>query len=296
MKKKIANLVPEFRKQFIKEDLPVFLYHYTSIEAFKSIIDNGEIWATAANYLLNDPTEMTHAEKIVLETLKERKERFKEEGLYERFENVIKGDNALKQYVCVFSFTEEEDLLSQWREYCPKGGVSIGFSGDKIKRNIGDACIQDGTYVENYNDYIREAYIYKCIYEPKEQRQKINELFDFLLKHTDFQLYGFFSKMIQTFSYSFKHISFKEENEWRLVYWPDENKLKYRVKDSILIPYFPFLTIDHNKESIISKIMIGPSRNKENLKNSITSYLKNSRVSPFIEEVKITDTPYQPRL
>lgn len=293
MKKKIANLVPEFRKQFIKEELPVFLYHYTSIEVFKSIIDNGEIWATVANYIASDPSELIHAIGIAYETLRERKEDIKkEEGLYECCENAIKGLDGLKEFVCIFSFSEKEDLLSQWRAYCPKGGVSIGFSGDRIKKNKGDACNQDGTCVDNYNDYILEAYIYKCIYEPEEQKKKINELFDFLLKHTEFSLGGLFSKMIQTFSYSFKHKSFKEEREWRLVYLPEKDKHKYRLKDSIPIPYWPFLTVDHNNKSIISKIMIGSSRDKENLRKYISSYLRDSSISASI---KVTDTPYQPR-
>ena len=292
--KKIANLVSEFRKQFIKEDLPNFLYHYTSIKAFKSIIDNKEIWATAANYLLNDPTEMTHAEKIALETLQKRKNDFSGKNeLYDKCKTIIEGGDDIKEYLFVFSFTEEEDLLSQWRGYCPKGGISIGFSVPKISENNQYLEIKNGSYYNNY--YVHENYLYKCIYKEEEQRLKINQLFDFLLERTEDtrKLNGFFNKMLQTFSYSFKHESFGEESEWRLVcfLFTDDDQLKYRVKDSMLIPYLPFLIIDHNNESIISKIMIGPSRDKEKLRKCISSYLRDSRISA---SVKVTDTPYQP--
>ena len=238
MKKNPTNLVAEFREQFIEENLPDVLYHYTSIEGFKGIIDSKEIWATAANHLLNDPTEITHAKEIALEILRKRKSDFNSKGeLYNNCKSAIESSDRSKDFQCICSFSEEGDLLSQWRAYCPKGGVSIGFSGERIENNIGDPCIQDGICVENYyNDYIRESYIYKCIYDPDEQEKKIDELIGFLLKHANCQVAGFFWKMIQTFSYSFKHKSFEEEKEWRLCYWPEENKLKDRVKGYTLIP------------------------------------------------------------
>lgn len=294
MKKNSVDLVTKFRTQFVEEDLPEFLYHYTSIEAFKSIIDKGEIWATSVDYIASDPSELSHAIEIADETLRERKKDFNKDGLYECCENVIKGREGFKKYAFIFSFSRWGNLLSQWRGYCPKGGVSVGFSGDRIRKNYGDACIQNGNMVVNDNDYILEEYIYKCIYKPEEQKKKINDLFTFLLEQTapQEQVKSFFSKMIQTFSYSFKHNSFEEETEWRLVYLLTEDKHKYRLKDSILMPYWTFLTIDHNNESIIRKIMVGPSRDKENLGKSIKVYLKKSRISA---SVKVTDTPYQPQ-
>ena len=293
------NLVQEFRKKYIEDKLPDFLYHYTSIEAFKSIIKNEEIYATVANYITNDPSEMTHAKKIALEILRERESDFNgKEKLYNNCKDAIENSDRSKKFHCICSFSEQEDLLSQWRAYCPKGGVSIGFSGERIENNIGDPCIQDGICVENYyNDYIREAYIYKCIYDPKEQKQKMNQLFGFLLEQKDVLLAGLFWKMIQSFSYSFKHKSFEEEEEWRLCYWPekDNHNLKDRVKDSTLIPYWPFLTVDHNNKSIISKIMIGPARDKKKLKKHISSYLKDLGKQFSHIEIDVTKTPWQPQ-
>jgi len=288
------NLETEFKKQFITEDLPEFLYHYTSIKNFKSIIDNGEIWATGANYIASDPSELSHAIEIADKTLRERKKDFNENELYKYCENAIKGRKGLKEYAFIFSFSKWEDLLSQWRGYCPKGGVSIGFSGDRIKKNNGDACTQDGTSIDNYNDYILEAYIYKCVYEPKEQKGKINRLIDFLLEHTDSQVKHLFSKAIQFFSNSFKHKSFEEENEWRLVYLVDKYKFKYRLKDSSPIPYWPFLTVDHNGKSLISKIRIGPSHDKENLRKYISSYLEDLGKQFSHIKIDVTETPWQP--
>jgi hypothetical protein len=117
-------------------------------------------------------------------------------------------------------------------------------------------------------------------------------LFIFLLEQTECtgQLDSFFWNMIRAFSYSFKHKSFEEEKEWRLCCFPEDYQLKYRTKHSMLIPYLPFLIVDNNDHSIIRKIRIGPSRDKENLEKSVSLYLKDSRVSAKVE---VTDTPYQ---
>lgn len=291
MKKKPPNLVAEFRKKHIVEKLPDVLYHYTSIEGFKGIIDSKEIWATAANHLLNDPTEITHAKEIALGILRKRKSDFNgKETFYNNCKNAIENSDRSKDFQCICSFSEEGDLLSQWRAYCPKGGVSVGFSVPRISGNDKYLEIKDGSPHNNY--YVHEVYIYKCIYDPKEQKEKINELINFSLKHADLHVAGFFLKMIQTFSYSFKHKSFEEEKEWRLCYFPEDYQLKYRTKHSMLIPYLPCSIVDNNDRSIIRKIIIGPSRDKENLEKSVSLYLKDSRISASVE---FTDTPYQPQ-
>jgi hypothetical protein len=283
------NLIQEFRDRLIKADIPLEgLHHYTSIDGFKGIIDSKEIWATSANYLLNDPTETTLARKIALEVLEERKKDFAgNKILYENCKDLIITTSSSKEFVCIFSFSEEGDLLSQWRAYCPKGGVSISFNiyGQRdIKYNTKELKID-------------ERYFYKCIYDPQEQKQQINNLFDFLLEHANTPriVDGFFLKMMQTFSYSFKHESFKEEKEWRLCYFysPEYDQLRYRTKYSMLIPCLPFSILDNNGHSIISRIMIGPSHDKEKLSYSIWSYLNNSGVPLSPEKIKVTQTPYQ---
>ncbi len=291
------NLVEEFRKQFITEDLPIFLYHYTSIENFKGIVDSKKIWATAADYFLNDPTEITIFKSIAPKILEERKKDFiGKKELYEKCKKIIESSDTGKEYQFVCSFTEEGDLLSQWRAYCPKGGVSIGFFVPQISGNDQYLEIKNGSPHNYY--YVHENYIYKCIYDTQKQERKINDLLDFLVQHADVgkgQLVGFINKMIQTFSYSFKHKSFKEEKEWRLCCFAlsDEKQIKYRIKDSMLIPYLPFGIVDKENRSIISRIIVGPSRDKEKLKSSILSYSNNSGVTLSSQDIEFTQTPYQ---
>ncbi len=298
LKKGISNLGKDFRKIVIADIVPDYLYHYTSIEGFKGIIDSKEVWATAAHCLFSDPTEITIAKEITLKMLEKRKKDFSKRGIYDIWLEAIENWVKMKKDTFIFSLSEKEDLLSQWRAYCPKGGVSIGFSFPKISGNTQNHSIQSGS---SPNYHVHEKFLYKCIYSEQKQKDKINEMFDLFLSKKYLGITPDFFKgpiwnAIRFFSYSFKHKSFEEEQEWRLCCfpYPDGGQLKYRVKDSILIPYIPFLTTDSNGHSIIKTIKIGPSRDKENLKTNILSYLTTSGYKPGYDiNVSVTETPYQ---
>jgi len=240
-----TNLVAEFREQYIREKLPAFLYHYTSIEGFKGIIDSKEIWATNAACIASDPSELTIAKNIALEILQEEETGFKgRDELYHFCKNTIKNSDRSKEFMHICSFTEEKDLLSQWRAYCPNGGVSLCFDTDPYTQRIDRLSPPT----------INEQYLNECIYEHEQHEEIMRNLFDFLLKQPASStepesgfLKSFLSNMIKTFSYSFKHMSFKEEKEWRLCYFPPDNdSVRHRTKDSMLIPYLPFRSVRSN--------------------------------------------------
>ncbi len=293
------NLVEEFRKTFIPENLPEFLYHYTSLEAFKGIIENEEMWATATNHLV-DRKEITVAKSIAPEVLEEREKDFiGKEELYNECKMFIESYDMNKGYQFICSFTEEEDLLSQWEEYCRQGGVSIRFSLPRIGENDQYLNIKNGSSHNNY--YAHETYLYKCIYNPQEQKRKINELLDFILEHTESvrELPGFliracFKKMFQTFSCSFKDESFEEEREWRLYSWawPDDGQIEYKEPERI--PYVPWRMIDEEGHTIISRIMVGPFGDREELESSILSHLNNPGVRLSPKQIEITQTKHRP--
>lgn len=44
------------------------LFHYTSLGGLLGILDSGALWATESRYL-NDPTEITYADRIILSVI-----------------------------------------------------------------------------------------------------------------------------------------------------------------------------------------------------------------------------------
>ena len=137
-------------KEILDRTPPSVLYHYTTQEGLLGIVSSKEIWATHTQYL-NDTREFHHALEIL------QQETTDQPVLRDEWYQIISGAN-----VCVCSFSEDGDSLSQWRAYGGRAsGFAIGFSGEYLRR----AFEQLGRLVP-------------VIYEDDEQRSLIRTLLD----------------------------------------------------------------------------------------------------------------------
>ena len=281
------------------------IYHYTSAFGLLSILNGKMLWGTHFNYL-NDESEYGHAKEIILNVIDDSKneevKRHKE--ILKICLNQIYSINDI--YTC--SFSTEPNLLSQWRSYCPKdGGFSIGFGLEELIILNGES-------------------FYECIYKIDRKKQAIEPLIVEFCKNVEKIIKGIklqfpshweqrFEKMLIT-PYSkqpqihpldleknhiyiryelallaarMKDEAFFEENEFRYIYVAskkDINGIKYRSKDSLVIPY---KELNFNSNAVKS-IYIGPSVNQKRNWDSI-EMLKNSVEMNFdITESKI---PYR---
>ena len=121
-------------EEFLSQEIPDEVWHYTSLPALRGIISSGRVWATEARFS-NDKTEFVHARDIaagILPTLyvdghfpgmpiddltKMLNKAFDEGAL-----------SPLENQIYIASFSAAPDLLSQWSQYASASqGVSIGF-------------------------------------------------------------------------------------------------------------------------------------------------------------------------
>jgi len=123
----------------------VVLYHYTSAEGLLNIIDSGKFWATHYRFL-NDPEEILYSfklfDRLFLENSPKRLSFFannvdEESGLiignYHLMYTGQRGVIPEYEYY-ITGFSEEKDLLSQWRGYGDNGeGFAIGVDPLKIQ-------------------------------------------------------------------------------------------------------------------------------------------------------------------
>lgn len=185
------------------------LYHYTSFDALCKIVESRIVWATDIKYL-NDATEFQYGfnlAKEVYSTLNKREivPEIRDPKLRSDIEKLL-GSNANNKnfgsYTCVFSLSTKGDLLSQWRAYCPNGGVSIGFSKNALERLAEQQRFK----------------LVQCIYEPDEQKEKLRQVLRGWSEHgqpiSDFTS---FSTAFRRTVASLKHPEFREEIEFRLV-------------------------------------------------------------------------------
>lgn len=120
--------------QAIGRKEPEIVFHYTTSEGFLGITDSKCIWATNIHYL-NDYKEFNHSFELFKNELYQRKAKQPEKSnIFDFLANSFTNIRDLKIFVC--SFTEEGDLLSQWRGYCPNGGgITLGFDFQLIKKS-----------------------------------------------------------------------------------------------------------------------------------------------------------------
>ncbi len=121
----------EEQQQTTNRALPELLYHYTTQEGLLGILEKDCIWATHYRYL-NDASEGQIVSKLLNDELTNRNCDECDEGVRSQGETII--SEITSQDVYATSFSEEGNLLSQWRAYSGNsGGYSIGFSPNYLE-------------------------------------------------------------------------------------------------------------------------------------------------------------------
>ena len=237
---------------------PDKLYHYCTLSAFMSIIQNKCIWLSDTRYT-NDALEVRVLDETVWNALKELVDdkSFSIEKANELWA-LYKGNNTVGYISC---FSEDADLLSQWRAYSDDGfGVAIGISFDELKIELGNPYLVAGEKKHYFGykvDYLDDGFK-DTFYNLIKSKQNWENHY--------FELMQFFKR-----NYYTKSKGFAEEKEWRIVYLPlllfdnktgeaddregfDLNECKFRNSNNRIIPYYE-LPINTN---CIKEIILGP--------------------------------------
>ncbi|HEV7744142.1 MAG TPA: DUF2971 domain-containing protein [Pyrinomonadaceae bacterium] len=203
---------------------PDTLYHYTGLDAFRSIITHRILW-------LSDIAKMNDAkERLWISEVFERVWRT-------RSESGVGVDEARHYFhdfqlddtpVFITCFSEDGDLLSQWRAYTDDGrGVAIGFRTPRLGFPI------ESRFIDEFMEEQRVA-ITKCMYDREKQAALMNDLIGYFDRHfvdlasnrqsgSIYAYDGFLntaSWCLRNMSVISKHPGFSEEREWRAIYWP----------------------------------------------------------------------------
>ena len=236
------------------------IYHYCNVDAFKAIIQNKTLWLSSV-YNLNDYKEIHWIKEKVSKKINE----YTNKNNYDKFNNFNKLYDEQQPTVYIASFSQGDDLLSQWRAYANDGyGVAIGFNANYFKNN----------------NLIKTS---KVLYDEKKQEEEIDKILKPLLdldKKINFESKEFeefcekIINEINNLSAKSKNELFMEEQEVRLIHNPiitqDSLTKKFIFKNHLspmmfratcgnLIPYFElkFDNFNDDNEPII-EIIKGP--------------------------------------
>lgn len=233
------------KKFFITEAPSAPLYHYTNVAGLIGIINSQKMWATNIKYL-NDASEISYASNLIVKRVRALQLKIPKPYdsadkdpihlLLDKIAKMYSKERTLPD-VYVSCFCEEGDLLSQWRAYgADGGGFSIGVDFTKVDFGQGG----NG----------RQFFLTKVIYTCDDQISMIDETLDEsrkllegllnsypdnsdTVKHLIAAARDACVSVLRQFLYTFKHVSFKQEQEWRLVAHPGSQNSTKRLVSMI---------------------------------------------------------------
>lgn len=250
------------------------LFHYTSASGLLGIFNSSSIWVSQLQYM-NDHKEFAYAVDLALGAIHQRITKCldkKHQNVCYEVGEYLKRLNPIIYIAC---FSEDDDSLNQWRSYCqPNLGYNIGFDVDRLH----DIANSLGFSLR------------PCIYEIDTQKylitEWVNRLIDDFLSRApqDIRPEQFCQSNMNDYATDFckfapffKHPSFKEEREWRLVSpvgYMHRNAI-LRAGKSSLIPYHKIDIKLNSVDSPVFSITVGPTINIELSSSAIWNLVKD---------------------
>lgn len=261
------------------------VYHYTSQTGLLGIVNSKSLWATNIAYL-NDAREFYHA----IDTAYKGTEAMLKESTKKLTENELKLLQHIKVHlqlapmvssipdVYVFCLSEKEDLLTQWRAYCPRnGGFSIGFDCDYLEKLAKE---------QGFN-------LIKCDYAISTQPSLIDNLLSKYVMQTrkwtatgdnlENEIQNTFGEFVTELFFiapRIKDQSFQEERDWRLSgFVPTfQEGIDFREGTSMITPYYKFKLAQDDQPVQIQEVIVGPTPHPHLARESAELFLQSMHV------------------
>lgn len=239
----------------INKTIEETLYHYTSISNLKNIIESKEFWVTRSDFL-NDPGEVIYFAELVtkeIEQLKIPKEWL--DLLYQNFKTYFPV--AFSPSFYILSLSNNKDSLSMWNYYGKNDGYCIGIDFTKMLEIFntkgytywhGSIIYDEKIQINILNNEFQNTYNY-WVTEHQGEEKMLMTMIDTLINR--WVRYALF----------FKHNSFQQEEEYRVVFPHTSNLIvNYRTDHGVFTPFIT-IAVEKNKDEKfpLNSITIGPS-------------------------------------
>jgi hypothetical protein len=284
------------------------IYHYTTAEGLKGIIENKEFWVTKSDFL-NDRLEFQYATEIVTEMCKLY---IKNSQMYSIFINYVTDEihrlsddkNCLLNGYYVISFSKKQDSALLWSEYSDFMGYCMEFDFEKLLLGIEktESIFWHGAVIydkEQQIECLKET-LMTLIEDFKEEGYKdLDKLFDVESNVSNDSLKILAENIAivcSVYTMFFKKECFSGEEEYRFVFsaFHERNselgKLKimnFREKKQLLIPYIIVKYRDNDEPIQVESILVGPKNNSDLAIKGIEYFLRKEKVDIPVYESDI---------
>jgi Protein of unknown function (DUF2971) len=265
----------------VNPDEDGFLYHYTSLEAFTSIIQNKTMWASHARFC-NDTSEQQIVKNLFLDGLRKRLEMYPpdlQSGARELFETWRdRFANASPFFLICFS-EDGGDRLSQWRAYGGGSGICLRFKKAQLHNWIVAglseriAILKPVRYISPSGDEQLHAELDEILDSFKDPEQ-----------NTELAADVYISAAIS------KHRAFDEEKEWRMLVYSWNQQLRHRTRGPLLVPYIE-LDFGEALTDLVARVIVGPVPHREQVAVATKGMLEANGFTST--EVRCSETPYR---
>ena len=256
----IRELASGYASLHPSDFVPPELYHYTSAQGLRGILESGKLRATNFAYL-NDAEELSYGKDLALRVLRETFTTQTDARSSELdrlpFEfaawNLDEVGSNVDYYIA--SFCEEADLLSQWRGYGHHGSrYCIGFDVERMPRSL-------------------PTTLHRAVYDVQLQERRIKKALAQALSLlaaepsvSERTLYvrqvagALGTRMIRELC-GFKHPGFHEEREWRLVHevGSSTDHVMFDTTPQGILRPFVELNLSDSGKLPISQVIVGSS-------------------------------------
>ncbi len=281
-----------------KTNQDIFLQHYTDAIGLHGIVTNRHLRLTNISYL-NDATEHQQAgvalrsalSSLVTSSKSSRHSQFYQylEGRFEEASSFPRIEIDKGTFVGCFS--KKTDSLSQWRGYGRgEGGFCIVFRATQLWHAKQGSVLAPGYWLMPCDyDHERMVQLFKNFIE-----EALSECLEMNSSIPDDLIASKLATDVSWIGAGIKHPAFKEEEEWRLIYYGFNGaapEIFFR-ENSTFTPYIKFPLGEKDQLlQLIEEVWVGPQRHADLAAAATRDFLRRELGGDV--PVKVSKTPFR---
>lgn len=281
---------------------PTILYHYTSFDVFRKIMEGKPPMMRATHYSeMNDLTELERGLELVTAIVEDYDFANAHSNTKKYLRSVVVAIEERKLPLYIFSLSADGDSLDQWRAYCPDGGVAIGFKFKGLAEHFKGITL-DTKPDRGHHKHPWE--LSRCEYPTEKKPLSIDHLvsqIDNAYKTqdslpTDNKMEHFLvasmrdaTVYLQTLGLCCcaKHYAYRSEQEWRIYSMVAEDfrldiQLDEKNRRYVEMPFVP--------SKAIKKVVVSPHGDTRQGR-SLAHHFKDSMQLKY--EIEVSDIPFR---